>query len=120
MRWDKLVQGAQRVLSRTLAASATITYQSSTGLGTVDLTGRALFRARQPRNVQLDTGEVVMQGDYPWLGVIERYLPGGKCHRGDIVTVIIDSVTTEYRVAQRNEDGEGSLDIELERPLQAE
>lgn len=113
MNWDALVAGAQRALTRTLASSATITYASSQGLGTVDLTGRALFRRHAPRPVQLSSGEVSVQGDYPVLGVRLAELPGSACNQGDRVTV--DGQV--FEVANKVEDGEGTLDLELQETV---
>lgn len=108
-----MVAGAQRALTRTLASSRTITYTSSTGLGAVDLTGRALFRARSPRVVTLESGDNVVQGEFPALGVAIWDLPGGVCEQNDTVQVSGTDGGT-FRVRNKLEDGEGTLDLELE------
>lgn len=113
MGWDDLVAGAQRALTRTLASSRTITYTSSTGLGSVDLTGRALFRPRAPRIITLQSGDNAVQGEYPALGVAVWDLPGGVCAQSDTVNVSGTDGGT-FRVANKLEDGEGTLDLELE------
>lgn len=113
MNWDAIVRGARRTLTRALASSSTITYTSVQALGSVDLTGRALFRARAPRIVTLATGEAAVQGEQPELGVSVDDLPGGVCNQNDEVVIVGDGGGT-FRVVHKLEDGEGALTLVLE------
>lgn len=113
MGFDELVDSAQRVLTRTLASTRTITYTSSQALGSVDLTRRALFRPRAPRVATLAGGENEVQGEVVLLGVALFDLPGGVANRGDTVVVSGTDGGT-FRVANKIEDGEGTPDLELE------
>lgn len=113
MSWDRLVDTAQRTLTRTLASDRTITYTSSQGLGSVALTGRALFRAADPRTITLSSGEPEVQGELPTLGVDLAELPGGVTHQGDTV-VVSGADGGTFTVARKIGDGEGTATLELE------
>lgn len=83
----------------------------TSGLTTVELTGRARFRVG-PREVTLSTGEVVVQAQVPILGVDVDELPGGRAQEGDLVS-IVGRDGGDFRVVGKTVDPHGLAELQL-------
>lgn len=115
MSWESFAERSLGSLSRRFASDCAITYQSSKGLGSADLAGRALARL-ESRPLIIEGAEVEAQGEVPVLGGRLSDLPGGAINRDDLVSIdghpqLEDG---DYAVREVRRDGQGGFDADLE------
>lgn len=115
MSWESFAERSLGSLSRRFASDCQISYQSSKGLGSADLAGRASARL-ESRQLIVDGAEVEAQGEVPVLSGRLSDLPGGTINRDDVVSIDGHARLEDgdYAVREVKHDGQGGFDADLE------